>query len=79
MNIRKDYYPGSLAYTLIELAGGEFEQGAEKNCENALYNLMAICENEHNHNSYRVLWEVLQNVAEEYERTRRTEKKGWDI
>lgn len=50
-----------------ELHNAEFweEHSQElKDIETALYNLKAICENEHNSDYYRTLWNVLQTACD---------------
>ena len=76
MNIRKDYYPDEIAAALCKLAVGDDEADKEKipDCTNALYDLMAICENEYNSDYYRTFWDVLQDVAAVQERIDRHDK-----
>lgn len=70
MNIRKNYYPDELAVALCKLAAGDDEVDREKipDCAEALYDLMAVCENKYNNDYYRTLWDVLQDVAAVQER-----------
>lgn len=66
MNIRKDYYPDDIAKTLVYLSGAEtteYETELKKDLEDALYQLMAISENEYNFDFYRTLWNTLQDIC----------------
>lgn len=75
MEIRKDYYPDEIAGALCRLADKDFEEYDEYGQENsimksvgeALYQLMAVCENEYNSDYYRDLWDVLQNLTENFQ------------
>lgn len=74
MEIRKDYYPEDIALALCKMADKNFkdyDEYGESNplaidVQDALYQLMAICENEHNFDYYRTLWDVLQNISERF-------------
>lgn len=72
MKIRKDYYPNDIAFALVGLSGAEiYDENGEQNpdvkdCENALYQLMAIAENKYNSDYYRKIWDVLENLTERY-------------
>ncbi len=72
MGIRKDYYPDDIAVALVGLSGAEtYDENGEQNpdvqdCENALYQLMAIAENIYNGDYYRKIWDVLENLTERY-------------
>lgn len=72
MEIRKDYYPNDIAFALVGLSGAEiYDENGEQNpdvqdCENALYQLMAIAENKYNSDYYRKIWDVLENLTERY-------------
>lgn len=62
MEIKKDFYPDEIARVLMSYARMNNEQQG-KNAEqvtDALYNLMAVAENEYNNDFYRTLWDVLQ-------------------
>ena len=69
-NIRKDYYPKDISLALYALTGGPASEAYEnvQRIAPALYNLMAISENEYNDDSYRHLWDCLQKIADMYER-----------
>ena len=76
MEIRRDYYPEDIALALMAVAEGEnlqnFDEHGELNqkiddCTEAIYYLMAICENPYNKDHFRTLWETLQNIAERFE------------
>ena len=62
MEIKKDFYPDEIARVLMSYARMNNEQQG-KNAEqvtDALYDLMAVAENEYNKDCYRTLWDVLQ-------------------
>lgn len=69
MKIRKDYYPREIAEALCDLSGAEnlADGNTVEACEDAIYDLMAICENEYNRDCYRVLWDVLESLTERYD------------
>ena len=69
MEIKKDYYPEELAEALYK-AAGRHEDEHKPGAVDALYDLMACAENEYNRDSFRDLWELLQDVAEDQERRR---------
>lgn len=64
----EEYYPQDIASALLrstmDLSDEEF-YSLRKDLENALYDVMAIAQNEYNHDYWRVLWNVLQNWAED--------------
>jgi hypothetical protein len=60
-------YPEEIAKTLYDLSADmdaqDYEEQKEeelKDLTNALYDLKAICENEHNQNYWRTLWKALE-------------------
>ena len=60
--IDNTYYPLEISKVLTGLAGlGENERSE---CEDAIYNLMAIAENKYNDDCYRTLWSVFQALCE---------------
>jgi len=74
MEIRKDYCPWEIAAVLCRLADENFKDcdacGQENplltNVTDALYQLMAVCENKYNSDYYRDFWMVLQDISEKY-------------
>lgn len=63
------YYPSEIAETLCMLAGAEnsIDEGIRNDCEEALYYLVAVAENPYNHESFRTMWKVLQQLAERHD------------
>lgn len=60
-------YPGEIAETLYNLSADmdamDYEEEKEQelmDLTNALYDLKAICENEHNQDYWRTLWKALE-------------------
>ena len=77
MEIRRDYYPEDIAQALITIAGADmfedFDEAEEVNqkkadCEDAIYDFMATCENPYNRDSFRVVWDLLQDITDRFER-----------
>ena len=64
----REYYPQEMASALLrttmDLSDEEFN-ALHGQLENALYDLMATAQNKYNHDYWRVLWNVLQNWAEQ--------------
>lgn len=69
MEIRKDYFPEELAEALYKAAGRR-EDEHKAGTVDALYDLMACAENKYNRDSFRDLWDLLQDVAQDQERRR---------
>ena len=70
MEIRKDYDPREIANALVSIGTdltGQERSDTVDDCENALYQLMAIAENEYNFDYYRKIWEVLECLTEKFE------------
>ena len=67
-NDSREYYPQDIASALLrstmDLSDDEFYELRE-HLMNALYDVMAIAENEYNFDYWRILWNVLQNWAEQ--------------
>ncbi len=65
-------YPEEIAAVLCRLAGEDFPENDEQRDENdyteALYTLMAICENHYNKEYYRSFYRLLERVTAEHER-----------
>lgn len=74
MEIRKDYYPEDIALALCSIADENFENFDEygeinpkvEDLKDTLYDLMAICENKYNKDSFRTLWNTLQDISEKF-------------
>ena len=60
-------YPVEIAESLLrssmDLTDEEFKS-LRSALEDALYQLMAMAQNEYNHDFWRILWNVLQNLME---------------
>lgn len=73
MEIRKDYRPEEIARALVGLSGisenmtENDEESTVDDCENALYQLMAIAENKYNFDFFRTMWNVLEALTEQHE------------
>ena len=74
MEIRKDFYPSQLAEILCTDAG-RTDDKSMSDAEAVFYDLMAICENEHNRDAFRTAWEMMQEAAERRARQRLQEKE----
>lgn len=65
MKIEK--YPEEIAETLYNLSADmdaqDYKEQELKDLTNALYDLKAICENEHNQDYYRTLWKALERLS----------------
>ena len=68
-NFEIEKYPQEIAERLYELAKSMgymvFEDEKEEilcDLEKALYDLMAICQNEYNHKYYTTLYEILEKI-----------------
>lgn len=63
----EEFYPQEIADSFLRssmnLSDKEF-QALRSELENALYQLMAMAQNEYNHDFWRVLWNVLQNLMD---------------
>lgn len=61
------WYPVEIAESLLrssmDLTDEEFKS-LRSALEDALYQLMAMAQNEYNHDFWRVLWNVLQNLMD---------------
>lgn len=72
MEIKKNYYPEEISRALLDLAGMEIFDECEEHtpevraCTDALYQLMAIAENNRNSDFFRTLWDVLENLTERW-------------
>lgn len=58
------YEPGEIAERLCSLGYSEWSQNMQSECEEALYQLKAIAENEYNSDYWRTLWNTLQRLCE---------------
>lgn len=72
MNFKAEYYPEEIAAVLMNLAGEEFvmddEGRPESEYTEALYTLLAICENKYNNEYYRSFYRLLERVTAAHER-----------
>ncbi len=62
----RDTMPQDICDSLIEMAGLKGMEGVDaayEGLDNALYDLRAMAENEYNADYWRVLWNVLSEVA----------------
>lgn len=63
-----EYYPGEIAEALCDLCkimelGYKPDEQDYEDCKEALYQLMAICENDYNSEYYRTFYKVLAKAA----------------
>ena len=72
MTFKAEYYPDDIAEALCRLAGEDFPEDYDSRNESpyseALYHLMAICENKYNNEYYRSFYRLLERVTAAHER-----------
>ena len=72
MSFKAEYYPEEIAAVLMNLAGEDFvmddEGRPESEYTEALYTLLAICENKYNSEYYRSFYRLLERVTAAHER-----------
>lgn len=63
----EEYYPDDIAEALCDLSKKELGYKPDgqdyEDCREALYQLMAICQNDHNAEYYRTLYKILAKVT----------------
>lgn len=62
-DFKKEIYPDEIAQTLCNLASENPDEQTVKDCEEAIYNLLAIAENPLNCDYYRTLYKVLEEIV----------------
>ena len=72
MSFKAEYYSEEIAAVLMNLAGEEFvmddEGRPESEYTEALYTLLAICENKYTSEYYRSFYRLLERVTAAHER-----------
>lgn len=61
-----NYYPDDIAAVLCKLAEME-DPDTVHYCENALYNIKVVANNEFNADYWRTFWQILEKIAEKEE------------
>lgn len=62
-DFKKEIYPEEIAQTLCKLAADEPDEKTVQECEEVIYNLLAIAENPLNCDYYRTLYKVLEEIV----------------
>mgnify|MGYP001074236087 CR=1 FL=1 len=62
--MRIEYYPEDIAAEIVRKVGEDNGKNVAA-CEEALYDLKTLCENEYNHDSWRALYRMLEKLTEE--------------
>jgi len=60
-------YPGEIAQILCKVSMENPGEKIIKECEEAIYHLMATAQNPYNSDHFRVLYRVLENLVNTYE------------
>ncbi len=63
MSIPEFYYPAEIAETICNLAYDTPSQEKIDACTEAIYDLMAIAQNEYNKDYFRTMYEVLEALT----------------
>lgn len=59
-------HPVDIAYTLCNMVGKYAEKNVENDLQEAIYQLKAIAENEHNFDFWRTLYETLSAIVDTF-------------